>query len=50
MCDRCVEIDKKIDHYKWLAASIIDERTLEAVKSLIQKHEAEKSALHPKQE
>jgi hypothetical protein len=50
MCDKCVEIDKKIDHYKSLAAWIIDERTRQAVKTLIEKHEAEKRALHPKQE
>jgi hypothetical protein len=27
MCEKCIEIDKKIDHYRWLAVYVNDERT-----------------------
>ncbi len=47
MCDKCVEIDKKIDHYRWLAKYVNDERTAKGINELIQQHEAEKRRLHP---
>jgi hypothetical protein len=44
MCEKCVEIDKKIDHYRWLAVYVNDERTAKGINELIQRHEAEKRA------
>jgi hypothetical protein len=50
MCEKCVEIDKRIDHYRWLATYVNDERTAMGINELIRQHEAEKLALHPEQE
>jgi hypothetical protein len=47
MCEKCIEIDKKIDHYPWLAVYVNDERTSKGIYELIQQHEAEKRSLHP---
>ena len=49
MCDKCVEIDKKTDHYRQLAKMITDAPTLDGIKVLIEKMKAEKAALHPEQ-
>ena len=50
MCEKCVEIDRKVDHYRWLAAYVTDKRTMDGINVLIQQHEAEKRTLHPEQE
>jgi hypothetical protein len=50
MCEKCVEIDKKIDHYKWLAHQMSDSRTLQGINELIHQHEAQKRSLHPEKE
>ena len=49
MCSRCDEIDRKIDHYRWLAKQLNDVRAIQGINELIQQHEAEKRALHPDQ-
>jgi len=50
MCKKCVEIDRKIHHYRWLAGYVNDERTAKGIDELIRQHEAEKRALHPEVE
>jgi hypothetical protein len=50
MCDKCVEIDKKIDHYKWLARQMSDGRALQGINELIQQHEAQERSLHSEKE
>jgi hypothetical protein len=50
MCDRCVELDGKIEHYRRIASSINDQLTIDRIKSLIAELEAQKAALHPEQE
>jgi hypothetical protein len=50
MCEKCVEIDKKIYHYKWVAGQMSDGRTLEGINELIEQHEAKKRSLHPEKE
>jgi hypothetical protein len=50
MCEKCAEIDKKIDHYRWLAVYVNDERTAKGINELIQQYEAGKRALHPEQQ
>ncbi len=46
MCEKCVEIDKKIRHYKWVATQLNDPPTNHGLDELIKRYEAEKSALH----
>ncbi len=50
MCEKCAEIDKKIDHYKNLSFLIADKQAVDGIKQLIEQMEAEKAALHPEQE
>jgi hypothetical protein len=49
MCDKCVELDSKIDHYRFLASRLTDQLTLDGIKQLIERMQAQKAALHPKQ-
>jgi hypothetical protein len=49
MCDKCVELDGKIEHYQRLADRIIDQRTIDGIKKLIEEMKAQKMALHPEQ-
>jgi FAD/FMN-containing dehydrogenase len=49
MCDKCVELDGKIEHYQRLSSTITDQRTLDAIKELTERMRAEKAALHPGQ-
>jgi hypothetical protein len=50
MCERCVELDAKIDHYQKLARMITDQRVLDGIAKVIETANAEKAALHPEQE
>ena len=50
MCDKCVEIDGKIEHYQRLSSGITDQLTLDGIKKLIEQMKAQKAALHPEQE
>ena len=46
MCDECIELGKKIDHYTTICARISDEKTVEGIRKLIAEMEAQKAALH----
>jgi hypothetical protein len=50
MCDKCVEIDSKIEHYQRLSSKIADQLTLDGIKELIERMKAQKAVLHPEQE
>jgi hypothetical protein len=50
MCDKCTELDDKIEHYRRIASSINDQLTVDRIKVAIAKLEAQKAALHPEQE
>jgi hypothetical protein len=50
MCERCVELDEKVDHYQRLAARITDGRTTDGINELIEQMKAEKAAPHPELE
>ena len=50
MCNKCVEIDKTIAHYRWIKERVIDPLTRQAADDLIEKLEAEKAELHPGQQ
>jgi hypothetical protein len=49
MCDKCVELDGKIEHYRSLSSRITDQPTLDGIKKLIEEMNAQKAALHPEQ-
>ena len=49
MCEQCVEIDKKIEHYRFMASRITDQPLLDGIKHLIERMHAQKAALHPDQ-
>jgi hypothetical protein len=50
MCERCVELDAKIDHYQELARMVSDQRILDGIAEIIEKANTEKAALHPEPE
>jgi hypothetical protein len=50
MCDKCAEIDGKIEHYQQLSYRITDQATLDGIKQLIERMKAQKTALHPEQQ
>ena len=50
MCETCNELDKRIEHYEKIALSLNDQLTVERIKALIAKLEAQKNALHPEQQ
>jgi hypothetical protein len=45
MCDKCVELDGKIEHYRSLSSRITDQPTLDGIKKLIEEMNAQKAAL-----
>jgi len=47
MCDQCVELDRKLERYRRIAASINDRLTIDGLSQLIKETEAEKARLHP---
>jgi hypothetical protein len=51
MCDKCVEHDKKIEHYEKMLKAIGDSLTAEQLRAMIGDLQAQKATLHsePKQ-
>jgi hypothetical protein len=49
MCEKCVEIDQKIERYRRLQQSILDQYTVDQTKQLVAELEGQKAALHPEQ-
>jgi hypothetical protein len=49
MCDKCVELDTKIERYRRILLSIGDQVTVDRTKELIAELLAQKAALHPEQ-
>jgi hypothetical protein len=47
MCDKCMQLDKKIEHLERLASGMTDELTLERIWESVQKMRAQNGALHP---
>jgi hypothetical protein len=50
MCDKCEEVNRKIEHYRILMSRIPDQLTNERVQKLIEDMQAEKAALHPERD
>jgi len=49
MCEKCVEIDEKIERYCNVRRSISDQATVDGAKKLIADLMAQKAVLHPEQ-
>jgi hypothetical protein len=49
MCDRCVELDGKIEHYRGIASRITDEAMIRGIEVLIEWAKAQRAALDPEQ-
>jgi hypothetical protein len=50
VCDRCEELDKKIAHFRQLAARVLDPLLTEGVGKMIEEMEAQKATFHPEQQ
>jgi hypothetical protein len=50
MCDKCVELDKKIERYRRIAGAIADRFKTDRLKASIAELKARKMELHPEQE
>jgi hypothetical protein len=50
MCEKCVELDGKIEHYQRMSARITDQAALDGIKELIERIKSQKAALHPEQD
>ena len=49
MCEKCVELDGKIERCRDIALRMTDEAMIRGIKVLIERAKAQKAALHPKQ-
>ena len=49
MCDKCDELDAKIEHHRRLASGILDRITLDGIAARIKEMEAQKVQFHPEQ-
>jgi hypothetical protein len=49
MCDKCEQLDKRIEHHQKLLLGIADQLTVDRIKSLIEDLQAQKASLHPEQ-
>jgi hypothetical protein len=49
MCDKCAELDAKIEHFRRLATRVLDPLTIEGIGKLIEEMQAKKDRLHPEQ-
>jgi hypothetical protein len=47
MCEKCVELDRNIEHYRSIAATITDQAMLRGIDVLIDRAKARKAELHP---
>jgi hypothetical protein len=50
MCDKCIQLDKKIERYESLASGVTDQLTLERLRELVREMRTQKTALHPQQQ
>jgi hypothetical protein len=50
MCDKCVELDGKIEQCRRISSAINDQFTIDRLKALVAELEAQKAALHAEQE
>jgi hypothetical protein len=49
MCEKCVELDRKIERCERISTSISDQLTIDRLEQLVMQMKAQKTALHPEQ-
>ncbi|CUU18005.1 hypothetical protein CDS [Bradyrhizobium sp.] len=49
MCDKCKELDGKIERYRRHATRINDQLAHDGIKKLIEEMQVQRAALHPEQ-
>ena len=49
MCEACVQLDERIEHYRRVMSAMTDQLTIERITALVAELEARKAALHPDQ-
>jgi len=47
MCDKCIELDDRIELYRRISEPINDQLTIDRIKELIKALQCQKAALHP---
>jgi hypothetical protein len=47
MCEKCAELDRRIDHLRRMIEQLQDLQTMDAANQLIEEMEAKKAKLHP---
>jgi hypothetical protein len=50
MCEKCIEIDVRIERYRNILGTMGDQATVDAAKQLIADLKDQKSALHPQRD
>jgi hypothetical protein len=50
MCEKCAELDERIERYRRVSSSINDQLTIDRIKALIEELQVQKAALHPEKE
>jgi hypothetical protein len=46
MCDKCQHLDKRLEQYRRIASSIMDELTISRINKAIEEAVAERAGLH----
>jgi hypothetical protein len=49
MCEKCAELDLKVERCRRLIGGIADQIAIEGIGALLKSYQAEKTALHPEQ-
>jgi hypothetical protein len=47
MCEKCAELDERIERYRRISSSINDQLTIDRIKALIEELQVQKAAFHP---
>jgi hypothetical protein len=47
MCEKCIELDQKIEHYRLIMKGLTDQQALDGINSLIEETKGQKADLHP---
>lgn len=50
MCEKCEELDRKIERYQRIRPAIGDQATVDSIKELIAEMQAQKARLHPSED
>lgn len=49
MCEKCIDLDKKIERYREMASRVNDEIATSGIAELVEELIAKKAELHPEQ-